>query len=77
MYPKDGETLDVYVKRCRLALKLTQSAMARKININTQSLGKIEFGCKGNNISFCSNDLFFIFIRYSYKSCSSRLLSFN
>ena len=49
MYPKDGETLDVYVKRCRLALKLTQSAMARKININTQSLGKIEFGCKSNN----------------------------
>ena len=44
MYPKDGETLDVYVKRCRLALKLTQSAMARKININTQSLGKIESG---------------------------------
>ncbi|MFY0609875.1 MAG: helix-turn-helix transcriptional regulator, partial [Candidatus Atelocyanobacterium thalassa] len=44
MYPEDGETLAMYVKRCRILLKLTQSEMAKKVNINTQSLGKIESG---------------------------------
>ena len=44
IYPENGETLATYIKRCRIYLKLTQSEMAGKININTQSLGKIESG---------------------------------
>ena len=44
MYPEDGETLAAYTKRCRIFFKLTQSEMAEKIKINTQSLGKIESG---------------------------------
>ena len=44
MYPEDGETLATYTKRCRIFFKLTQSEMAEKIKINTQSLGKIESG---------------------------------
>jgi transcriptional regulator with XRE-family HTH domain len=42
--PKEGETLAKYVRRIRKQLKLSQSELAQRAGLHSQSIGKIELG---------------------------------